>query len=165
MRWYEAAVTAVVRNARRVARAAQSPVLTSNLPRLQTSIYQGLGRIPGTRIIWVLAGEAGGVLVDAFAETAFQACGEGDGGFAVAVAQLVGGRERLAPALAWLGFEQAHLALRRSNEDACTPSSRTALPCFQFLRNRVRTSLVDFGVELSGLSQRVRARVMVVKSL
>jgi len=46
----------------------------------------------------VLAGEAGGVLVDALTEAAFKAGGERDGGFAVAVAHLVGGRECLAPA-------------------------------------------------------------------
>src|ERR1700752_5080153 len=67
------------------------------------------GGTPALRFIFLLPGKADWIFVSALAEAALQAGGQSYGRFAKAVAEFVGGGQRIFPALLGVPFEQIDL--------------------------------------------------------
>jgi hypothetical protein len=91
--------------------------------------------------------------VDALAEAALQAAGQRDGGFAEAVAQPVGGRERLLPALVLAGVQHPELACGRGERRRPHSQQADFSPALPVGAEERARRGEDLRIELRGLLQ------------
>src|SRR6516162_6709191 len=103
--------------------------------------------------------QAGGVLVSFFAENSAHASGEAHAAFAEAIAEFVGCGESLLPALMAATVEQIELSRRRFFERRNVHAEQTDCTSLLPVLAEQHADLgEDFGIELRGFGERVRAR-------
>src|SRR5262249_34423057 len=106
----------------------------------------------------VLAGQTGRVLVRAFSERTAKAARERDAGFAVFIAQAIGGRQGLLPPLVAIPFQKIQLCVAFFEGGNVHTEQANGLAFLPIVAEQLSDLIEDLGVELSGDRQRVGTR-------